>query len=450
MIVTSKPSEAPRASAEGRPRTYRLKEYGFTDVPLADLMEGQQLSVDPAVAKNDYFTLQMQGDRLRLQARGWIGLIPLNERVVIDVRPRVSVSNFTRILEVAGHTPAVLANVMRSYALENEWSDSLLDLYAQAFVSQVREIELRGFYREYEQREEQTSFPRGRILQGQTAAMAARGLSHVAAASWFERTVDTPINRCLKYAAWFLGQRYTSLGARSAASRRIHRELNVLYGLFDGVGLDRSLRFLEEEIVIGRQRLPALRAYYRPALETALAIIRQHAIRIDEPGPVELPSLVLKMDEVFEAYCRNVLKSYAHTDGWQVDVVDGRKEPPAGGGKPLFDQPGSNQASPDIVVRKDEPTSYPALIEVKYKPAAGPPERGALNQAITYAASYRSNHVVVVQPRASATSPAGLYTLGTIADLTVHQYVVDLDASDLAAEEQAFGKAVGELGALSG
>jgi 5-methylcytosine-specific restriction enzyme subunit McrC len=450
-VESAAATEPARGAAAGDgPRIYGVREYGYVDVPLTDLLEGNRLQVDPDVQKRGFFTLQLRGDRLQLQARGYVGLIPLNERVAIDVRPRVSVGNFTRILELAGYTPEVLTTASRRYAVDPEWSDSLLDLYARALVDQLGEIELRGMFREYERREEATSFPRGRILVGRTATvLAPRGKAHVAASSWFERTADTPVNRCIKYAIWFLGQRYARTGSVGAESRRIHRALSARYGLFDGVALDHQRRFLDDPQVDGRRRLPTLRAYYRPALEIALAIIRGHAIRVDRPGhALTLPSLILKMEEVFEDYLRSVLRHSAADGDWHVRILDGRGKPPGGGRKLLFDHPPSNDATPDIVLQSEPLSDYPAILEVKYKPANGDPARDDLNQAITYAVSYRSDEVVLVQPRAPLPSFSGLRTLGTIADATVYQYVFDLNAADLDAEEALFSHAIRDLAGL--
>jgi 5-methylcytosine-specific restriction enzyme subunit McrC len=76
------------------------------------------------------------------------------------------------------------------------------------------------------------------------------------------------------------------------------------------------------------------------------------------------------------------------------------------------------------------------VLDVKYKPAEKKPERDDLNQVITYAVSYRSPAVVVVQPRADGASRQGLIHLGDIDGRAVYQYVVDL-SGDLEAEEAA-------------
>lgn len=148
------------------------------------------------------------------------------------------------------------------------------------------------------------------------------------------------------------------------------------------------------------------------------------------------------MHQVFENYVRNVLARETQANGWPLQVLDGNERP---GRKLLFDQGPSEWATPDIVVRRegvDPPV--PALLEVKYKPESGAPDRGDLNQAITYAASYRCPNVVLVQPQGGS-SAAGMKRLGTLDDIAVYQYVLDLGANDLAEEESRFGQAVQKL-----
>jgi len=143
--------------------------------------------------------------------------------------------------------------------------------------------------------------------------------------------------------------------------------------------------------------------------------------------------MVLDMDSIFEAYLRNTLQADAERAGWGVAVLDGN----AAGKKPLFDHPPSENATPDIVFRTAE-HRWPLVIEVKNVPVNGNSNRGAIEQAITYAAAYRCNRVVLAHPRARNQDKARLRLQGRIGDLAVYQYVFDLEAADLLAEESKF------------
>jgi 5-methylcytosine-specific restriction enzyme subunit McrC len=425
----------------GSPKPYPAQEHELLDVPLADLMDsGGRLRVNSDVEEKGYFTLQFAKGRVRLQARGFVGLIPLNDRVVINVRPRVPFGNLGRLMRISGHVPQSLEED-RDYLPDPAWNESLVDLYASWLVSRVERIASEGVLREYDRREATTSFPRGRILTDHTlTGPLAHGIRHRAVSSWYERSADNAPNRCLKYAIWFIAGRLSATGTRTARRRELLQRLGTLFELLSEAELDHSLAFAGDPVVTGSRELPSLRDYYRPALGLALAIIKQHAVDLEADGRVlELPSIVLDMDKVFESYLRNVLRREVDLGDSGLRVLDGNST----GRKLLFDARPSEKATPDIVCR-DRDGRCPLLVEVKNVPVKNYSKREAIEQAITYAASYRCDCVVLAHPCGHAQNP-GLRLQGRIGNLAVHQYVFKLDAVDLETQEKDFSTAVLDL-----
>lgn len=454
MTIVLPPSGLRPSSTEGGPTIYPVTEWGFVDVPTEDLLDGGHLSVYRSVEK--YFTLRPQRGSLQLQAQGWIGIIPLNERVTIEVTPRVPLSNLSRVLRVVeDDVSQALENTARLYEQEPDLYPSLVDLYARTLAGHVENIALRGLLRDYTERREITSFPRGRILLGETAkSLQPKGIAHKVATSRYERTSDNACNRCIKYAIWFLARhrRDTVDRQRTTQSRIVRQALNRAYRAFDGVGLDLQRSFLRDPVVSGRHPLPQIRAYYRPVLDLCLAIIRQQAVSLDrESGDIGLPSLVVNMSDAFEIYVRKVLAAHARTEQWRGRVLDGNVNPPDGGAKQLFHSGSDIGATPDIVVAslEDGEWTYPVVLEVKYKPsdASLSRSRADVNQVIAYGVSYRSKHVILIRPRGASADnrEVGLHPLGTIDDVTFHHYVYDLGAQDLAVQERLLGQVVGAL-----
>lgn len=433
-----------------RRTTYVVREYEQIGVPATDILRNGSLDVFPSVIQHGYFTVRPRAGPLALQAGGFIGVIPLNERVAIDVRTRVPVRNLSRVLRVSGETPLGLEHGVRLYDPEPDLYPSLVDVFARTMCDHARVINLNGLLREYVRREESTSFPRGRILMNATMkSCAAKGLNHRVSSAWFQRTTDNPSNRCLKYSIWVLAQLRATLADAGdvAPGRRVVKELNAAFRSFDGVALDRGRRFLADATVVGKRAVPAVRAYYRPALDLALLTISRSAIRIDhDGGEVAIPSLVLNMGEMFESYLRNVLVHHSQSGRWGGTVLNGNISSPRGGGKLLFDSGKRISATPDIVVKpRATSSSKPVVIDVKYKPAHKL-DRDDLNQIVAYGASYRCRDVVLVQPKSDKPYPAaGLRRLGVIEDLRVHQYIFDLDTVDLMAEEERFGSSISAL-----
>jgi 5-methylcytosine-specific restriction enzyme subunit McrC len=444
-VEALEPREAEIAEDPQKPKLYRIPEHAPADVPLTDLLDASgRLRLNPEVESKGYFTIQLHKGRVRLQARGFVGLIPLNERVVIDVRPRVPISNLSRLLRLSRHLPDVLP-AERGYALDDAWNESLLDIYARALITHFQRIASAGLLRDYERRQADSSFPHGRLLAGETVTrVRSRGISHTATMSWHERSVDNACNRCLKYAIWFLATRYIRLRASPHARRELHQQLNALHPVLSGVKLDHSLQFIEDPLVRGTRPLPTLRTYYRRALDIAVAIILEHAVEVESnkrPESLRLPSLILNMSSLFEAYLRNTLRSRAKADGWNARVLDGNTE----GKKLLFDHAPSEDATPDIVVRDLATGECSVLIEVKNIPVKYWSPRAAIEQAVTYGASYRCNRVVLAHPCDSDHEPQGLRLLGRIGDLAVYQYLFNLGTADLVTEENCYGRAVGQL-----
>ena len=401
----------------------------------------------------DYFALQLSRESATLQARGFVGIIPINDRLTLEVTPRVPLRNLARVLELSGEQATPLIDVMRSYDLEGEMQPSLVAIYAAALRQQVESIVARGFYREYARREETTSFPHGRIdLHRTITQLHARAINHKASITYFQRTIDNPLNQCLLYAVWrlhfYLGQVADIIGA--AEQRRARRDLNIARLRLQGVTLDQDESFLADPLVRGAMPLSALRGYYRPALELALTIIGGKALAYEKRGTrLELPSLLINMSSVFESYTRALLQRAAKQDSWEWEVLDGNRKPPTGLASTLFDREEDVEIriTPDTVFRHRESGDVPVLMEVKYRPPKGKPKREDLEQALTYGLAYRARHVVLLQPQGKVAPINNPQRLGTIHGMSVYRYLFDLGSSDVESRERSFVAAMRQLGA---
>jgi len=388
-----------------------------------------------------------------MQAQGFIGLIPVNDRLTLEVVPRVPLANLSRILQVSGAAPIALVHALRVYQTEGAMYPSLASVYARGLRSAVETIVDRGFLKEYERVDEVTSLPRGRIdMKTTMQRLTSRGVRHQVAITRWRRTVDQPVNRCLLYAAWRLSQYADEVSASIPLRhrRQLQLDLNYVANQFQGVRLDLSEHFLTDDLVTGRRKLPSLRSYYLPALDLAVAVIGKQAILLERSGNhLELPSLIVNLSAAFEAYVRRAATSASANSTQDLEVLDGNLGAPAGGRGRLFHSGADVVATPDVVYRDRRDGTVPLLLEVKYKPAESELNRDDLNQAISYALAYRSPSIVLVQPRGDTSLlPTGLSQLGRVASVTVWRYVIDLSA-DLLEGENRMALAFSSL-ALSG
>jgi len=433
------------------PLTEPFEEFETKTVPAELMVRDGQLDIYPGVHKQDLFAIRYTEKGLQLQARGFIGVIPINDRLTMEVRPRFTVANLNRLVDISSVPPKLLRDAIRTYGRSGVIYPSLITFYASALERAVSEVKSRGLLRTYEWREEVSSSPRGKILVGKTlTAAVAHGIPNKAAFGWHERTIDIPANRALLYAVHRLAghNRRAGRDGREADYRQVARRLNRCQQQLAGVTLDTTGGFLNDPLVTGAASIPSVRSYYRPAIDLAQAIIEGQAVDIQsQAGNLRLPSLLLDMGTIFEAYLRNTLKRAATTSGWPVRILDGNRGGPTGARKAnlLDDGPIKFEATPDIVIADgtDRIRRNLCVLEVKYKPAneGGRPEREDLNQTLAYGISYGATSVVIAQP-CQRKQISGLKPLGALRGMQIYSYLYDLSAGDLAQEERKFAREI--------
>ncbi|MFD7433396.1 McrC family protein [Streptomyces sp. NPDC059861] len=433
------------------PRVIPCSEQGQIDLPLHELMdESGTLMLNPEISKKDFLTVTFRAGKLRLQARGFIGLIPLNGKVAIFVEPRVPVSNLTRMATISGSSRLPLP-VIRAYKTGEGREELLLDLYSAALIHHVERVIEGGLLREYQRVEQESSFPAGRLLIHQTARLLGQGVTHRVWASHFERSANNPANRCLKYALWRLAEQSQDPSVQSL--KRTRQELNRLYAAFEGVSLDHSLRFLDDDYVTGRRELPSLRAYYRDALDVARAALLQRKIFLDRSkGGVQLPSIVFDMNDLFERYVRRALEMHGAGAGWSEVVTDGNtlakrvlftNHRDVGSEVPKLEYADSF-ATPDVVILRENGQDVACVLDVKNKLVKRRSDRDGEDQVIAYALRYATDRVVLVHP-AQENQQAGMYKVGDVGEVSLFQYRINLAAPHPEVEERKFGEAVAKL-----
>ena len=391
------------------------------------------------------YNLQLKDGKLVFKATNYIGLIPINERISIDIRPKVPIHNLTRLLSKSGVAPATFERLTNRYSVSDEEPvPQLMDIFTHGLLTACEPIRQNGIFREYYKREEETSFPRGKIVFHSTIQRhASRNVSHRVTSSWFDRKVDNGPNRLLKYTIWHLSQQYRRLTvstkdatSRKGAAKILHR-LNETYGLFDDVEIDHEQQFLHHRLVRDPSLLPSIRDYYRDAVNLAVAIVTNRSVSLEkrDDAILALPTLLVNMEDIFERYARNVMIN-GLLDDTTFAVLDGNLSPPKGAAKRMLDGPGATDTTPDIVIREatgPAPTTL-VVVEVKYKRFKVMPERPDFNQLIGYSATYRCDCNILLHP-AMDHAYSGLAYLGQIDSRHYYSYAMDLDLLDLAAEE---------------
>jgi len=439
---------------------FDVEEYGLIDVD-AELWlgDGHKALFNTEIDNRDILRPSFVRGQLRLQATSFVGVIPINERVVVRVKPRVPLANLTRMVVDTGHSVMAL-KALRDYSGKGSADRWAMDIYADALIDYVAQILDEGLFRTYVRREDEGSFPHGRMEVSRTIQrFAARGIPNKAVYSWHERTVDNQINRCVKAAMETVFQYLSGLPNVQKNRVRLLRLAGQL-AAFVEVADDPDLRFLSDPEVIGSTPLPDSRAYYRPILDLSVVIVRGIGLALDLGGSdVQLGSLLIDTNTLFEKFVRVSLANHAVEAKWPVGVLDGN-----GAGKvDLYDVPdptpsfrgapmeaaastNAGLAQPDIVFRTLDGL-VPLVAEVKNTDKAknsALPDRHEMHQAITYALRYGLDFAVLIHPWVAGDS--GLVYVGRVRSIDVYDYRLDLsteEGMDAALEDMA--SSLGEL-----
>ncbi len=394
---------------------YQAREREATSIPIDEVLRNGEIDIIPEVQGHEYFDITFRGDRLTLTAGKYVGLIPLNDRVFIQVEPKVPIGNLLAILSAVEGEIVELSVLNREYRTTAEAPPTqLLAAIASAFASALSQIEVDGLQKRYDPFTEGGSFLKGQIRFNESVQRYwSRGTRYAAVSTFFDLTADIQENRLLRYACHVLLVHHR----RAEILRNTIRRLSHFEELFSsaGVRLDPSG---SRDIQKSAEHAPE----YLRALRLARLIVSGHGIELRGDGEdVSLPSFLINMETLFEDYVRHVMA----TRLTGVEVLNGNTK----GSKSLFDDRKDPPATPDVVVRRG--ADHPLIGEVKYKTLETRDDR---YQVLAYGLSYRARDIVLILPAGSPES-SGLAGVGEVNGIRVHRYRFDLAATDLNAEE---------------
>jgi 5-methylcytosine-specific restriction enzyme subunit McrC len=401
---------------------YQAHEREVTAIPISEIFQNGYFEIFPEAQNQKYFDLRLTGTQLNITAGKYIGLIPLNDRVVIEVIPKTPIPNLIHILSRANGDIRELTILEKEYRASPQIPRSILEAMAHALVRSLQVLESQGILKQYEEVQGAGSFFKGRIqFDDSVSSYWSRGVKHRARSRFYDLHANTPENRLLRLACF-------DLLRNIVATRKTGELLTALYHFEElfavlGVALDHSA---------ATTKPTSTTRQYENAQRIAAAVLSKKGIHMPGSGEdVKLPSFLVDMETVFEQYVRIALKKGLPT----LRVLDGNSE----GAKPLFDNKGEPPANPDVVILTEQD---PVLVcDVKYKPKFN---RADLNQVLTYALSYDVNLVVLFLPVFDANATR-LSSVGEIGTIKIYSYSFNLAAPDLAAEEHIMCFDISEL-----
>jgi 5-methylcytosine-specific restriction enzyme subunit McrC len=399
---------------------FEAREREETAIPITEVLKDGEIDIFPEVQNQKYFEIRFRGRRLIITAGKYVGFIPLNERTIIYVQPKIPTTNLIHLLAVAGGVVAMGRD--REYKLTASTAPPLLEAMSHVLIAHLQEMEVAGLHKSYLNVSGAESILKGQIrFQESMQQLWSRGKNHIAISSYFELTPDIPENQLLYFACHGLVAHFLALGISPDTLRVLGQfeEMFLRAGVTLRLPLKREIR--EEGLSTAHVR----------AIRLASALIAREGVELPLGGSdIFLPSFLIDMETLFEEYVLRVLGVHLH----RFHVAG-----PPEAARPLFDDAGVPLANPDIVIYSGgKPV---AAGDVKYKPRY---TREDLNQVISYALCYDVPVAVLFLP-ALAEHEAGLTDIGKIKGIGVYQYAMWLGSTELSQEAQHMAVSLGDL-----
>lgn len=145
-------------------RIVHAEERKEIDIPISEIVkEGGKLNIFPSV--KNYFSIDYKpkNNNLSLIAGGFIGLIPINSDLAIEIKPKFSISNLTRIVSIAEDNFKTLSFFSKKYSETSDSTKTIFEFMAECLVNELKTLEEEGLLKEYLQKSEDALIIRGRI-----------------------------------------------------------------------------------------------------------------------------------------------------------------------------------------------------------------------------------------------------------------------------------------------
>ncbi|RWB44793.1 MAG: hypothetical protein EOQ46_12825 [Mesorhizobium sp.] len=404
------------------------QEFGVIELGIDRLLVNGEIALDSRIVEKGFLNFSLVKGQVVFRADKHVGLIPLNDRVAIRVRPRAAVANIAHMIVKSGIAPFAIPDFSRGYLPNFEAGPNVERVYCGPLASGLERVVAGGLMKSYVSQKNPPPW-RGRLLVSDTIRRhRARNVRYMGEFEFKTLSHSGPENIALKHAAKFA---LAWLMANDRKSLLISRMARVI-GSFDTVpDFEGYLPLLLQQIARSAAQLPSHYSYYRDPLWTAYLILQGKVPDLVGEGFVTLDSLIVDLSRVFEAYIRRVLADRATARNWRI--VNGEDL-----FYPFFSDGDDFRVKPDIVIVSDG--SPVAILDAKYKLEPKESDRYEVLSFMDALGVQRGGFVSPLRPGDSS-----VYLGTTSSGKALSSLRFDLAAQDLEAEADRFVSNVAKL-----
>src|SRR5260370_38615212 len=112
---------------------FEAREREETAIPITEVLKDGEIDIFPEVQNQKYLEIRCRGRRLIITAGKYVGFIPVNERTIIYVQPKIPTTNLIHLLAVAGGVATLGRD--REYRLTASTAPPLLEAMSQVLIA---------------------------------------------------------------------------------------------------------------------------------------------------------------------------------------------------------------------------------------------------------------------------------------------------------------------------
>ncbi|WP_099289520.1 McrC family protein [Erwinia amylovora] len=399
---------------------------------------GNKLDIYPEIRNFFSIDYKPKNNALILFSGKYIGLIPINESLAIDIKPKFSIGNINRMILTSGEYLQALTFFNRHYSESAVDSNITFKFLIECFIREMKALYENGLLKDFIKRNAISSNIKGKLnVSHSIKKLWSKGMFHKASVDFDKFTPDNDVNKFIKCA---LFQSLVEL-------RRNHRKLkkliqdNVFFlEMFDGVKSFQGSNPLN--LYNPYNDFGIIRNYYKNIVKSAELILSKKGISFElTEENVFLNSYYIDMETIFEKYLFVFLKEYFLNNHPELSVKDGNTD----GKKKFFNAQSlaTGDAKPDVIIKKGESTLL--IADAKYKSKTKDTDR---YQIISHAVSFDCKYTVLISPRPENHNGEKMRKIGDVGDtlkINVYEYFIDLSNPDLENEESELAESLFNL-----
>ncbi|WP_025155244.1 McrC family protein [Morganella morganii] len=415
------------------------KERTEVNVDISLIVKhGYKLDIYPEIRNFFSIDYKPKNNALILFSGKYIGLIPINESLAIDIKPKFSIGNINRMILTSGEYLHALTFFNRHYSESAVDSNITFKFLIECFIWEMKVLYENGLLKDFIKKNTISSNIKGKLnISDSMKTLWAKGGFHKASVDFYEFTPDNDVNKFIKCAL------FESL----VELRRNHSELKKLINdnvffleMFDGVKSFQGSNPLN--LYNPYSDFGIIRNYYKNIVKSAELILSKKGISFElTEENVFLNSYYIDMETIFEKYLFVFLKEYFLNNHPELSIKDGNTD----GKKKFFNAQSiaTGDAKPDVIIKKGDSTLL--IADAKYKSKTKDTDR---YQIISHAVSFDCSNTVLISPRPDNHKGAKMRKIGDVGDalkINVYEYFIDLSNPDLENEESELARSLFEL-----